>query len=282
MRPGRAARLAETGLLIESPRGRIARSAPPTILAEELSGRGPFDVVVVSCKAYDLEDAIASFAPAVGRHTSVLPLLNGMRHLDVLDDSFGRERVLGGWCQIAATLDEAGRILHLNDTHSLAFGERAGGLSDRVEAIAAAMAGAGFDARASEAILHEMWEKWVFLASLAASTCLMRGSIADIVVAGGASVPLELLDGCSGIASDAGFPPSAAFRERTRATLGSPAAALTASMMRDVERGARTEADHVLADLASRAQNGAPPLLQLAYLHLKTYEARRARESKAA
>jgi 2-dehydropantoate 2-reductase len=94
-------------------------------------------------------------------------------------------------------------------------------------------------------------------------------------------VPLELLEGCSAIAAGAGFPPSGAFRERTRATLSSPGAPLTASMMRDLERGARTEADHVLADLASRSQNGAPPLLQLAYLHLKTHEARRAREGKA-
>ena len=66
------------------------------------------DVVLLSCKAYDLEEAMAAFAPAVGPETLILPLLNGMHHLDLLDARFGASSVLGGQCLISATLDALG------------------------------------------------------------------------------------------------------------------------------------------------------------------------------
>jgi 2-dehydropantoate 2-reductase len=161
VRHGRAAELAATGLTIKSPKGDATLRSPPTVLAEEL--HEPYDLILLSCKAYDLDGAVASFAPAVGRPTAILPLLNGMRHLDVLDARFGRDRVLGGECLISATLDEHRAIVHLSGNHEVAFGERDGATSDRVRAIAAAMTGVAFEARASEHILQEMWEKWVFL-----------------------------------------------------------------------------------------------------------------------
>src|SRR5262249_56554033 len=114
--------------------------SPPTVLAAEL--RTSFDAVILSCKAYDLDGAIESFAPAVGPDTAVVPLLNGMRHLDALDARFGAGRVLGGSCFISAKLDEGGQIAHVSDIHRLAFGERAGGRAPRVGALGAAMAGA--------------------------------------------------------------------------------------------------------------------------------------------
>src|SRR5262245_24088984 len=107
VRPARAERLAATGLTIASPAGNITLRSPPTVLAAEL--RAPFDVVILSCKAYDLDGAIESFAPAVGPDTAVVPLLNGMRHLDVLDARFGVDRVLGGNCFISAKLQEGGQ-----------------------------------------------------------------------------------------------------------------------------------------------------------------------------
>ena len=120
--------LAATGLTITSPAGDVTLRSPPTVLASEL--RAPFDAVILSCKAYDLDGAIASFAPAVGPDTAVVPLLNGMRHLDALDARFGQGRVLGGSCFISAKVDDAGRIAHVSDPHRLVFGEGAGGRPD--------------------------------------------------------------------------------------------------------------------------------------------------------
>src|SRR5215831_1622292 len=140
VRPARAERLAATGLTIASPAGDVTLRSPPTVLAAGL--RTPYGAVILSCKAYDLDGAIESFAPAVGPDTVVVPLLNGMQHLEVLDARFGADRVLGGSCFISAKLDKSGQIFHVSDIHRLAFGERSGGRSPRVEAIAAAMAGA--------------------------------------------------------------------------------------------------------------------------------------------
>jgi 2-dehydropantoate 2-reductase len=281
VRPRRAAQLAQTGLVVRSPHGNVDIPDPVTVQAQDLVA--PYDLVILSCKAYDLEDAIRSFAPAVGPQTAILPLLNGMSHLDALDRRFGSERVLGGQCVIAATLDEDGRILHLNEAHGLTYGERSGEMSARIARIARVFEGAGFQARASDAILLEMWEKWVFLASLASGTCLMRAAVGDIVAAGGADFLLGLFDECRTIAEGEGYVPRGPFLERSRTMLTTAGSPFTASMLRDIDRGARTEADHVVGDLIRRGRERAPeaprPKLETAYLHLKAYEARRERQA---
>jgi 2-dehydropantoate 2-reductase len=279
VRPRRAAALAKSGLSIRSRLGDVDLPAPPTVTADAL--REPYDLILLSLKAYDLEAAAESFAPAVGPDTAILPLLNGMRHLDVLAARFGGEHVLGGQCLISTVLDAEGRVQHLNDTHLLAFGERDGSRSARAEAIAAAFAGARFDTRLSEGILQEMWEKWVFIATCAGITCLMRGTVGDIVAAGGADLATGLLDECAAIATKEGFRPSDAAIARSRAMFTAAGSGLTASMFRDLERGGPIEADHIVGDLLRRSE-GASPLLRTAFVHLKTYEARRAREAALA
>ena len=279
VRPERAARLAETGLVIESPFGNATLTSPPTILAAEL--REPFDVVLLTCKAYDLEAAIDAFVPAVGPRTVVVPLLNGLRHLDVLDERLGAGRVLGGLCLISARLDPAGRVVHLGDVHELSFGDRSGELAPRVQAVARALAGATFECRASDAILLEMWEKWVFLATLAGITCLMRAAIGDIVAAGGADLTVSLLEECQSVAAAAGWPPRPAFLESALGRLTAGGSTLIASLLNDVERGGRTEADHILGDLLQRRgglAQGDHSLLRLAYTAIKASQARAARE----
>jgi 2-dehydropantoate 2-reductase len=278
VRPRRAAELASTGLTIKSAAGNLTVPAPPTILADKLKDH--FDLILLSCKAYDLDGAIDSFAPAVGPATAILPLLNGMRHLDILEARCGGQAVLGGQCYIAATLDENRAIVHLNTDHELSFGERDGNRSDRIGAIAGEMAGVLFKARASEQILQEMWEKWVFLATLAGGTCLMRATIGDIVASpGGRDFMLGLLAECGTVAQANRHPPRTAVMDRFRAALTAPSSSLTASMLRDIERRAPIEADHIVGDLIRRGgedggRSGGMPLLRLAFTHLKAYEAR--------
>ncbi len=280
VRPRRAALLAEHGLTIRSRCGDFHRAAPPTVTQESLSE--PFDLILLSCKAYDLDSAIASFAPAVGPRTAILPLLNGMRHLEILAERFGAERVLGGLCIISSTLGEDGTILHLNDRHGLTFGELDGARSARIEAIAAALLDAGFEGRLSEAIRQEMWEKWLFLAAGASITCLMRAAIGDIVAAGASDLVTGLIDECAAIATSQGFAPRPATLALTRGTLTAPGSMLTASMLRDMENGMPVEADHILGDLLRRGgEADGRALLRIAYAHLKAYEARRAREAAA-
>jgi 2-dehydropantoate 2-reductase len=276
VRPRRAAELAGAGLVIKSPNGDVTLKNPPALQADKLDEK--FDVVLLSCKAFDLDDAIKSFAPAVGPQTSIIPLLNGMLHLDVLDQKFGRERVLGGLCAIAVTLNERREVVQLAPMQSLTFGERDGKMSGRVRAIAEVFASGEFGAVASEHIIQEMWEKWIFLATLAASTSLMRTSLGNILTApGGKDFVLGVLDECIGIATAEGYGPRAPFLERSRNTLTDEGSQLTASMFRDIKAGAPVEADHVIGDLIARGDGAKVPVprLRTAYTHLKAYEKQR-------
>src|SRR5260370_19641506 len=130
VRPRRAAELADAGLVIKSPLGDVTLKNPAAVQADRLTEK--FDVVLLSCKAFDLDDAIASFAPAVGPQTAIIPLLNGMRHLDVLDSKFGSECVLGGQCAIAVMLDEHRHVGQLAPRQSLTFAGPTAKMTDRL------------------------------------------------------------------------------------------------------------------------------------------------------
>ncbi len=279
VRAGRAAQLKLHGLRIKSVRGDLALASPPHLLSEQITQH--YDVVIVGCKAYDLDATMASFAAAVGPNTLILPLLNGMQHLDRLSARFGAERVLGGLCLISATLDGDGTVLHLNDSHGLIFGELDSAGSERLNAVAHAMSGANFDARVSSEMRLEMWEKWIFISALASATCLLRGTVGDIVASGNVALSKALLAECSAIAANQGYTPRAAASERVHAMLSAPGSPISASMLKDLERGGAIEADHIVGDMLARDAVGNAILLKLAYAHLKTYEARRQREAAA-
>ncbi|CAM2152221.1 2-dehydropantoate 2-reductase [Paraburkholderia tropica] len=284
VRDARAAQMREHGLVIRSPHaGDLTLRDPKTVTREALEAPGtqPFDLVLLSCKAYDLDSAIDSFAAAVGPETAILPLLNGMRHLDVLQARFGTQAVLGGVCLIASTLNEQREIVHLNDSQAITFGELGGGISARVQAIADTFGNAGFIIKASERILQEMWEKWVFLASLAGSTCLFRAPIGAIVATPDGAATIErIFAECRAIAAEHGHAVRDSFLERSRGMLFATGSSLTASMLRDVQNGSGIEADHILGDLIRRggaAQRASSELsvLRIVYSQLKAYEALR-------
>jgi 2-dehydropantoate 2-reductase len=276
LRPKRAAQLARDGLILRSPAGDFHLAAPRAVAAGALSGG--YDVVLVACKAYDLDSAMDSIAPAVAPGTLILPLLNGMGHLDRLAARFGREKVLGGACFISAALAPGGVVLHLSDVHTLVFGELEGGLSPRVQALAKAMQGVRFQAVASPHILQDMWEKSALIASIAGITCLMRASIGVIAAAGAADLAVELLEECAAIASRQGFPLGQDSLSRHRAVLTAADSLMTASMFKDIERGGPTEAEHILGDLLRRGDfEGKKSLLKVAYSHVRAYEINRAK-----
>lgn len=282
VREKRAAQLAQHGLQIRSAAGDVTLPSPPTVLASGL--RQPWDLILLNCKAYGLEQVMDDIAPAVGPQTAILPLLNGMRQLDLLDARFGAQHVLGGQCVIAATLDAQGVVQHLNTSHELTFGERGGDASERMQAITQQLQRAGFDAHASATVLQDMWDKWVFLASLAGITCLMRGSVGDIVAApGGTAATLALLDECRAVAERAGQAPTEKTLQRARGVLTEVGSTLTASMLRDLQNGYPTEADHVIGDMLARAEPGRAEgsVLSMAYAHLKVSQAQRLRQPSA-
>ncbi len=278
VRERRAEMLRKDGLSIVSPAGDLHIPAPRLILSQEI--KDPFDLIILSCKAYDLDEAARSFSAAVGPRTLILPLLNGMRHLDLLDDRFGQDHVLGGQCMISTTLDADGTIRHLAPMRALVFGPRFGSQARGSTEVSGILSNAGFDVRLSADISQDMWDKWVFIASSAGVTTLLRASIGDIVAAGGSALSVALLEECLEIAARSGHPSAQQSRERALGLLTAAGSPMTASMMRDMENWARIEADHIIGDLIARSGDLATPLLNTVLVNLKAYENRRNREAQ--
>ncbi|MGA7158994.1 MAG: ketopantoate reductase family protein [Acidobacteriaceae bacterium] len=277
VRATRAEQLRPTGLKIFDPYGDV-EVQPKLLTAEELKARPEaFDLIVVSTKAYSLESAMEDFAPAVGSATAILPLLNGMRHLDALDVRFGAEKVLGGTTYVVADLDAEGGVHSMTALHDLNFGERDKRATERIKAIEAELAGAGFDVRLREDVVATMWQKWTLLASLGAITCLMRGSIGAVAAApGGEETARAIIAECVAIATANGYPPQdAELYAASVQRLTAPGSELTASMYRDLMKGARVEADHILGDLLRRGRERGvrTPLVSAAYAQLSVYSA---------
>lgn len=283
VRPARAAQLDRHGLQIRSALGNadvrvahVTAEGLPTLAKD-----APFDLVMLSCKAYDLDSSIDAIAPAVGPATTVMPILNGLLHYQALDARFGAHRVLGGLCFISAVKGEGGEVVHLPSPPSITFGERDSAASDsaRVRAFAEACARAdGFDAVRSDDFMQAAWQKFSFLTSLAAATCLMRASIGRIVATdGGAAFMAALHDECLAVTAAAGHAVPAAIAGQARTLLTKPGSTVTASMLRDLESGQEVEAAHIVGDMRARARAGgiAAPHLDAAWVHLQAYRTRR-------
>jgi 2-dehydropantoate 2-reductase len=274
VRPGRAAQLRERGLEIVSPHGD-ATLTPKLATAAELKEQ--FDAVLLTVKGFALRAAMDDLAPAVGSGTVILPVLNGMRHVQVLKDRFGKAAVGGCVCKCATTLDDNGRIVQLTELHDLTYGEMNGRPTARIQALDAFMTGAAFDARLSSVIEREMWEKWLMLASIGAITCLMRGNIGEVAAApGGREFVLGVVDEVVAITSAVGVPPSHAAVDTARAQLTRRASTHASSMYRDLLKGHPIEADEIVGDLVRRGREAgiAAPLLAAAYAHLCVYAGR--------
>lgn len=272
VRPGRAAQLEANGLQITSPHGDVTLQ-PRFVTAGALTPS--YDVVLLSVKAYALGSAIDDLSPVITGNTFIMPVLNGMRHMDRLIDRFGSAAVIGGVCIIASMTDPAGRIVQLAPMQELSYGECDGSVTARIEALDAVMQGCGFTARASSTILQAMWEKWTFLATLGGLTCLMRGTIGDIIAApGGLMLAEAMLAECSSVATADGFPPSGPFMTRITGMVTAAGSPLTSSMYRDLIANAPVEADQILGDMLVRAQrhNLKMPLLSAAFAQLSIYQ----------
>ena len=274
VRPKRRAQLEQDGLRITSPAGDLTIPVK-TVAAEEL--KPAYDVVLLTCKSYDLPSAMESIAPAVAGECAVVPMLNGMAHIDLLCARFGGRNVMGGTCSISVALDPNGVIRHANQLQRIAFGELDGRTTERARALAGAFAKTSLEWELAQDILQNMWEKITFLSVLAATNCLFRATIGEINRASGGPEAIErALNANFEIARREGHPVRPAAVEFARKTLINPASTLRGSMLHDLESGSRVEADHIIGWMLSRArQHGVDDtVLSMAYTALKAYEAR--------
>lgn len=273
VRPGRAELLRAGGLRIDSPLGNARL---PVHAVEQVADA--YEIVLLSCKAYDLDDAIAAIRPAVAAGTAIVPLLNGLAHLDRLDAAFGRDRVLGGLAHISAALAPDGTVRHLNKLQSLTLGPRSPDQAERCDATESILRSASFDVKRSGDVLQDMWEKFAFITAAAGITCLMRASVGAIMDSvDGERLTLQLLEECDAVAAASDHAIRGKAQGWARPFLTQRGSDFTASMLRDLENGGRIEADHLQGDMIRRgaAAGVSTELLKVVYCHLQAYENRR-------
>lgn len=264
--------LKQNGLKIKSVHGNVSLPQVPTLVAGEKAE--PFDVVFLAVKSYHLQNAVQSVFPYVAPDGVVIPLLNGFQHMEKLQEAFGSHRVLGGLCFIESTADEHGNIGQFSKRHEIVFGEAEGGMTERVRNIAKRLQRARFVLKTSEKIFHDMWMKYIFIASFSGITCLMREAIGSILSAPfGEKIYRRLVLEITSIA----WKQERALDENVPETIVELTCrqnpAMKSSMLRDLEQGRPLEADHLHGWLLEKAGKEATlPLLRTVYCHLKTYE----------
>ncbi len=277
LREKRAEKVRKDGLVVKSPKGDA--TVPVKVVTKGGEG-SPYDIVVLACKAYDLDSAIESIAPAMGPNSTIVPMLNGHAHFATLDGKFGAARVAGGLARISGMLGPDGEILHTGPS-SVSFGERDGkpARPSLVE-LDAACKKAGIDGGLNANINQDLWDKWIMLSTIAGMCSSMRGNVGDIMeTEDGAAIMLETLEESRTVAAAEGHAPSDKVIAGLRSSLTTKGSKAVASILGDMEKGGQAEGKQIVGDMLARARKHgiAAPNLRFAYAHLQAYEARRAR-----
>ena len=274
VREPRAELLARQGLIVRSELGHFSGPVK-TVTAQTVDAR--YDLILLACKSYDLIASCEAIAPAVGPQTVILPFLNGLAAYDELDARFGRERVLGGIAYIATTLHDSGEITHQGTNDVVVVGARTPKASPSLQAFYALISASAGSRSLSDNIEQALWNKWVMIASGALMTCLMRGTIKDIMATRDGGVLMEqAIAQTRAVASASGFALGGEAVAQVEGLLMNPNATWAASMARDIaQSAARIEADAIVGDMLARAERLEldTPLIRAAYCHLQVYQA---------
>jgi 2-dehydropantoate 2-reductase len=267
LRERRYQHIQKKGLMVETPKGSFT-VRPDVVLANQLEPI--YDLIILACKAFDLNDALNSIVRASSRGV-ILPFLNGYSHLDILDRQFGKERVMGGIAHIAATISESGAIQQLTALNSFTIGHRAPGQEALSHELFALCKKADFDSFYKENIEQALWDKWVFLATLAGMTTLCRGSVGEIEATPyGKDLSKQMFAECCAIAAGQGYKIAEKTQLSSLEILTEEESPFTASMLRDLLARKKNEYQHILGDLIGFTSNGSIdcPLLKIAYTHM--------------
>jgi 2-dehydropantoate 2-reductase len=275
VRERRAAALGERGLRITGPGG--TEVIEPRLVTSIPDGTSTgADVVLVTVKADGLDAVIPEIRAAAGPGTAIVPVLNGLRHLGMLSDAFGPERVLGGVAVVSTQLDPNGDVQQLNDMASLTIGAQDGQRTPVVDRASDLLSGAGFPVSVSDDIVAAMWQKWAFIASAGALNCLLGGSVGEIVaVDGGDQAARAIIEEARAVAAAAGYPLADAAVRYMLGMLTTPGSTFTASLYRDLRQGRPVEVETILGDLIAEGRKaGQPtPLLDAATVALRVHNA---------
>jgi len=169
----------DSGLRVDSINGDFL--IHPACAADSPKADQRPDVILLAVKAWQLNDAIRQMTPLIGKQTAIIPLLNGMEHIDTLVNEFGREHVLGGVCRISAFIAGAGHIKHVALDPYLAFGELDKTKSERVsKTLDVFKKTSGMTVESPADIQLAMWEKYLLISAFSGVGAVTRQPVGVI------------------------------------------------------------------------------------------------------
>lgn len=255
------------GLHVKSLHGDITCS-PRLIRTGE---KGTFDVILLSTKAYHLEQVLEDIKPFVATDTYILPLLNGMAHLKQLKQHFGVERVLGGLCFIESTLDGTGHIVQTSPSHYLLFGPLPGTRTDRLEELKQHLEGTLAPIKYSNTITSDMWNKYLFITTFSGVTSLFRSAIGPIrSQEEGRMMIRRLATEAKAAMERQGAVFSDGIEQVQQQQIAQMAETMKSSLQRDMEKGNEVESAHLFGTLLSK-EEATQVMLPAVYANLEIY-----------
>ncbi|MFE8886888.1 ketopantoate reductase family protein [Pseudarthrobacter enclensis] len=228
---------------------------------------GFYDLVLVTVKANAFDSALNDIAPFVGPETSIVPILNGLAHVDRLEEKYPGQ-VLGGLAKIVATLD--GDIVRQQMPPTTLT---VGGLNGVPvpAAVSEALDIPAIEFAVTDDVAGALWAKWAFIAAAGITNCLFRAPVGRIIDAGGEGSIQAAISETEAVAAAAGHPVSGDSHAQAVGILTQPGSAFTSSLYRDLTAGLPSEAEHILGDLARRARElrVSTPLLDLTLIQIR-------------
>ena len=218
---------------------------------------GPVDIVVLSVKLWDTADAARAIAPMVGPSTGVLSLQNGVVKDDILREHLPAEQVMGGVGYVATHISRPGVLRQTGTMQRVIVGEHDGLASERAKFLHEALVKSGVKAELSSDVRRAIWEKYVFLVGLSATTTTMRKTLGPIrESAQTRAFLLDVMREVVAVGRALGVALPADFAEQRLAFADTLPVDMTSSMHHDLERGKRLEVNWLsggVVDLGRKA-----------------------------
>lgn len=235
---------------------------------------GPVDLILFCVKSYSAPGAAEQMMPMVGPETAIIPVLNGVDHIEMLQAMVGREHLLGGVCIISAHLVEPGRVEQVGPAHGLLFGELNGELSERCMVFQQVLAETGIEAAAIPDIVARMWWKMTAMCGLFGVYSVVRGNNAVVsAVPETRSLVLRAVGEALAVAQAQQIPVPDSVIDEVDAAIDNMPPTYQPSMKVDLEQGRRIELEAVNGFISRLGKTlGVPtPVNDFLYACLKPY-----------
>ncbi len=259
------------GIQIKSPIGDFSIQ-PNLITKNQLTPI--YDIILLTCKSYNLNEVITDLEPFTGSGI-IIPFLNGQTHLQKLDSHFNKKNIYGGVAYISSNVDEDGVIDHIGKNNKLTFGSRIGKNSDLIKDFYKRCIKTKFDASLSNNIDQDVWEKWIFIATVAGATTLFKTSLDQINRSReGIKFLMGLFHECCQISKLNGFKIRDEVKKIHETFFVDKNSKVKASMLIDMERKSMTEHEHIFKEFINlgNSKKYDPIFLNTIYLNMLVYE----------